>query len=220
MLHTVRRGDWMQTYTGRTFYPLAPRPEDIDVADIAHALSQICRFGAHTRRWYSVAEHAVLVSHAVPAADALSGLLHDGGEAYVGDMVRPLKYALPDYIAVEHNIQAAIAERFGLPTACPPSVKDADLRILRDERDALMLPPAKPWVLLEQVEPLGVTINGWPPALAEAHFHRRFAALTGGPGDFMTCVGCGDDIWPGETVEQTSTGVLCLVCIARMAVER
>lgn len=171
-------GDWMQTYTGRTFYPLAPNPDDVDIEDIAHALSMICRFGGHTKRWYSVAEHAVLISYAVPPEDAPWGLFHDGGETYVGDMVRPLKYALPAYRAAEDDIQAAIAAKFGLTPECPASVKTADRRILRDERDALMLPPTRPWVSLEQVEALGVPIVGWPPAEAKRLFLDRWSELT------------------------------------------
>jgi hypothetical protein len=86
-----RRGDWMQTFTGRAFYPLDPRPEDIDPVDIAHALSLICRYGGHSSRFYSVAEHCVLMSHAVAPEHALWALLHDATEAYLGDMIRPLK---------------------------------------------------------------------------------------------------------------------------------
>ena len=58
------RGSWMQTFTGRQFFPLDPHPNDVDPVDIAHALSLICRYGGHTRRFYSVAEHCVLLSYA------------------------------------------------------------------------------------------------------------------------------------------------------------
>lgn len=62
MTARVSRGDWMQTYTGRRFYPLDPRPDEIDPEDIAHALSLLCRYGGHVDRFYSVAEHCVLMS--------------------------------------------------------------------------------------------------------------------------------------------------------------
>src|SRR5262245_27549306 len=100
-----RIGDWMQTISGRKFWPLDPRPEEVCIEDIGHALSLVCRFGGHCHTFYSVAEHSVRVS--LLAEDmakssahwtdenirmiALSGLLHDAAEAYIGDMVRPLK---------------------------------------------------------------------------------------------------------------------------------
>lgn len=85
------RGSWMQTYTGRRLFPMDPSPADVDIIDIAHALSMQCRYNGHVRRFMSVAEHCVLISENVPAQDALWGLLHDATEAYVGDMIRPLR---------------------------------------------------------------------------------------------------------------------------------
>ena len=115
------RGDWMQTYTGVRFYPMDPRPEELDIRDIAHALSLICRYGGHVDRFYSVAEHCVLMSQCVPEEHALWALLHDASEAYVGDMVRPLKRQLPEYEAAEGRVIAAIVERVGLPSTRMPA---------------------------------------------------------------------------------------------------
>ncbi|MDI1288693.1 MAG: hypothetical protein PSX37_01920 [bacterium] len=98
---TLRIGDWMNTFTGQKFYPLDPRADEVHAPDIAKALSQICRYGGHTSQHYSVAEHCVLMSLAVAPEHALFALLHDATEAYVGDMVRPLKQALPEYRAIE-----------------------------------------------------------------------------------------------------------------------
>lgn len=121
------RGNFMQSYTGKKFYSLDPRPEDIDIVDIAHALSMQCRYNGHYRRFYSVAEHCVLLSKLFTAEYALWALLHDETEAYVGDMVRPLKAHLPDYCAAEDRVMIAIAERFGLESAVmPPEVVAAD----------------------------------------------------------------------------------------------
>ncbi len=82
----VRRGDWIQVRSGRKFHPLDPRPEDVDINDIAHALSNLCRFTGHCTDFYSVAQHSVIASQIVPPASALAALLHDASEAYMGDI--------------------------------------------------------------------------------------------------------------------------------------
>lgn len=106
------RGDWIQTYSGRAFYPLAPYPQDVCIEDIAHALSQLCRFGGHCRRFYSVAEHSVLLSRVVVPEFQLWALLHDASEAYLVDVPRPIKKQLPAYVEAERRVMAAICARF------------------------------------------------------------------------------------------------------------
>lgn len=176
------RGDWMQTFTGRQFYPMAPAPEDVDVLDIAHALGLICRYGGHVSRFYSVAEHCVLLSHAVSPENALWALMHDATEAYVGDMVRPLKNHMRAYRAVEDVLMVTIAQRFQLPLVLgnvgviPAEVQSADSRILLDERAAMMPATRYPWSV-EQLAPLGVTVTGWQPAEAERLYLERFDDL-------------------------------------------
>lgn len=169
------RGSWTQTFTGRQFFPLNPRPEDIDPVDIAHALSNLCRYNGHVRRFYSVAEHCVLMSRTVPAEDALWALLHDATEAYVGDMVRPLKKHMPDYCAAEERVALAISERFGIPEQMPESVRDADNRIILDERAALLGDPPADWGI--PGEPLGVDIQEWRPERAEREYLARLTSL-------------------------------------------
>lgn len=172
------RGDWMQTYTGRQFFPLDPDITSIDIRDIAHALSQICRYGGHTRLPYSVAEHAVLVSQSVPDDDALPGLMHDAAEAYLGDIVRPIKRHWPEYRYLEDRLLAMIGRRFevdGLPQL-PASVVDVDNRILLDERAYLLTAPPASWHQ-EGLEPLGVTIGPMASEQAEQAFLTRFQDL-------------------------------------------
>lgn len=130
-------------------------------------------YGAHN----SVAEHCVLMSYAVAPEHALWALLHDAAEAYVGDMVRPLKHAMPAYRAVEDRLMLAICDRFGLDYTCPTEVKAADNRILRDERAALMGPSPLPWLSIENVPALGVEIECWWPPLAEERYLDRLHAL-------------------------------------------
>jgi hypothetical protein len=175
---TTERGDWMQTYTGRAFYPLAPQPDDIDPADIAHALAMLCRYGGHVTHFYSVAEHCVLMSQAVAPENALWALLHDATEAYMGDMIRPLKHAMPAYRQAEDRLMATICDRFGLGHDCPAEVKTADNRILRDERSALLVSPPLPWNSIENVPALDVRIEGWSPVKAECLYLNRLCELT------------------------------------------
>lgn len=174
------RGDWMQTFTGRQFYPMDPKADDIDPRDIAHALSMLCRYNGHVDRFYSVAEHCVLMSSAMPTPDlALWALLHDATEAYVGDMIRPLKVSMPAYREAEDRVMAAIVERFDLPSVTmPPAVKDADSRILLSERDALMGSKAPARWGQDGMEPLPVKVEGWSPLVAESRYLKRLEELT------------------------------------------
>lgn len=169
------RGGWTQVASGKRFYPLDPRPEDVNVEDIAHALGMKCRFGGHCKFFYSVAEHSVRIARRVGTLEAL---LHDAAEAYspFGDVPRPLKADLPWVHTIECGIEQAIAARFGLTWPWPAEVKAADNAILHDERLALMGNAPADWGLVG--EPLGVVIEGWDPGLAKALFLREFRRLT------------------------------------------
>lgn len=169
----------MQTFTGRAFFPLDPLPEDVSPLDIAHALSNICRFGGHTRVHYSVAEHCVILSHVVRPENALAALLHDAAEAYMGDMVRPLKRHMPQYAEAEDTLLATIFYVFGLEPGIPAEVHDVDNRILMDERAALLETPPLPWYQDEQdAKPLDVEIQAWSAHRAEREWYGRLMELT------------------------------------------
>ena len=84
----------MVTFTGKLVNPLDLTPQDVDIRDIAHHLSNMCRWQGATRHFYSVAEHCVHVSRLVPTGYALLALLHDAAEAYMGDAIRPIKRRL------------------------------------------------------------------------------------------------------------------------------
>jgi len=172
-----RIGDWMQTYTGRQFWPIDPRPEEIEIEDIAHALSMMCRYNGHCRTFYSVAEHSVLVSEHVPKEHALRALLHDASEAYIADIVRPAKRFIAGYHEAETRIMNAVCERFGLPPTMPTEVKRVDNAILADEQRCLMATPPVPWTLLEPA--LGVDIIGLAPWDARSQFLNRYAEIVG-----------------------------------------
>lgn len=131
-------GEWIQTHTNRCFSLERPRPEDVDIEDIAFALGNLVRFTGHAGQ-ITIAEHSVMVSRAVAPVNALWGLMHDAAEAYCGDVSRPLKRLLgASYRDIEHRVLAAIAQSVGLEGDIPSEVKDADGRSMMTERDALM----------------------------------------------------------------------------------
>ncbi len=170
--------DFITTNSGVKFYPTAPLPEDIRIEDIAHALAHICRFGGHSWRFYSVAEHSVRVSRLVHHDNALAALLHDASEAYLGDMIRPLKWQFPAYGIMEAEIQTAIYHKFGITGIDEEDIKRADNIMLATEGRDLM-PNTHDWILPEG--PLEETSSlPFQPHIAQEMFMNRFSALVGG----------------------------------------
>jgi uncharacterized protein len=172
-----RVGQWMQSFTGRQVYPLDMRVEDIDIRDIAHSLSMQCRYNGHSTRFYSVAEHSVLVCWAAPKEHKLAALMHDASEAYLCDLPRPVKNCVTGYKEAEAQVEAVIAERYGFSYPHPAEVKELDNRILLDERDQIMAPPPADWNL--PFKPLGITLHCWSPERAETMFLHMFDVLGG-----------------------------------------
>lgn len=168
-------GGGMRSYTGKQIFPLDPRVEDFDIVDIAHALSNLCRFGGHTQKFYSVAEHSVGVSHKVKKSEALTALLHDASEAYLVDMPRPIKAYMPQYKQIEARLQEIISERYNLIYPFPESVHIADDRILVTEMRDLMI-GIQPWEGMPK--PYADQIVGLPPKKAEKLFLSRFTELS------------------------------------------
>lgn len=174
-----RNGAWMQTYSGITFWPCDPQPEDITIEDIAHALAHQCRFGGHCKRFYSVAEHSALVSlHGSSRDICKAALLHDASEAYLVDVPRPVKRALAEYRDIEHRLNLCIAERFGVEYPWPGEIHQLDNAILADEREQIMnRHPASKEEWGAPSDPLGVYIIGMPPLMARDYFTARFNDL-------------------------------------------
>ncbi len=175
-----RTGDFMQTFTGRKYWPMSPRPHEVHIEDIAHSLGLQCRYAGHCIKFYSVAEHSVLIARHLAATHApevaLAGLLHDAPEAYCVDIPRPLKPYLTNYRAIEQDNWLAIAARFGLPKELPREVHDADNRIIADELVNLR---EMPWHARHD-NPLGVKLRYWSPEEAEIEFLATFDALVAG----------------------------------------
>lgn len=168
--------DWLQTYSGKMFYPGAPTPDMIEIEDIAHALSMMCRFNGHCKEFYSVAEHSVGVANHCAPEYALWGLLHDASEAYIADIVKPAKPYIPGYFDLEKNIMSVIATKFGLSEIMPKEVKKIDVAILADEMQQLLGPAPSPWILPEK--PLGIKLQMLQPKQAKELFLETFYRLT------------------------------------------
>lgn len=170
-----RIGDWIQTFSGRQFWPLDPRPEEIFIEDIAHALSNICRFGGHCKKFYSVAEHSYLVSTIVPEEDALSALLHDAPEAYILDIPTPFKKYLVGYQEIETRIWLAVSKAFKLPTILSAAIKNADRSVLFTEKIQIMEKQPDEWFI--SGEPADVAITCLSPQEAKDLFLKRYYDL-------------------------------------------
>jgi len=175
-------GPYMLLRSGLYFNLENPEPSLVDIEDIAHALSNICRYTGHCSEFYSVPQHSVLGSYTVPQCDALAGLLHDAAEAYIGDVAAPLKGMLPDYRAVERRMELAVFRRFGLPDELPASVKWADRVLLRTEQRDLMGADSHVWAAAEGVQPLPGRIKPFTPVQSKGVFLERFWQLTGAAG--------------------------------------
>lgn len=143
------------------------------IDEIAHALANLCRFSGHTRDFYSVAQHCVLVSHVVPPHHALEGLLHDAHEAYLGDVVAPLKAMLPQYRELENQAARALRLKYSLPVDTSAPVKHADLVLLKTEQRDLMRSD-DPWPIVAGLTALPEQIKPWSPATARDMFIARY----------------------------------------------
>lgn len=170
--------NYIATFTGKKFFPLDPRAEEIDVRDIAHALSMQCRFGGHAKRFYSVAQHSLFVSLMVPPVDKLWALLHDAAEAYLVDLPRPIKHdhSMKAYREAEAKVMAAVCEAFGLSPEQPASVTEADHRMVMTEARELMnwgSDVFADWTVLGEPYP-NMDCPTLAPSFAEVAFLKAF----------------------------------------------
>lgn len=182
-LENAHNEPWIQVYSGKPFTLLSPGISDIDITDIAHALSMQCRFNGHVKAFYSVAEHSVNVSHEVPEQYALAALLHDAAEAYLGDMVSPLKAYMPDFREAESRVEAAIYRRFNIPLHSYEqslAIKRADWALCVHEGRTLLANPSlvDAWPFAAHAKLKNEhTLSCFSPIRAKAEFLKRFDAL-------------------------------------------
>lgn len=140
--HVVGKPNHIRTASGVEFYPFKPEIDKIKIEDIAHALSQQCRFSGHTRwkgkmKFYSVAQHSLYCSYI--SENPLWALLHDASEVYSVDVPTPIKRRIPQFKLMENRIESVIARAFGLEWPRPLEVKDCDIKAFNIEWNLLML---------------------------------------------------------------------------------
>ena len=176
------QNNFISTYSGIKFYPFDPKPEQIKIDDIAHALSMTPRFGGHGNRFYSVAEHSVYIAtyvldYSEDPELSLYGLLHDASEAYCTDIPSPIKEGLPDYQFLEKNIMNTVEEAFGLQRGMPEIVHDLDKRIRINECRQLMdMGPVVEWGVKDNPLP-DLEIECWDFDTAKEEFLAYYEYL-------------------------------------------
>ena len=130
--------DFIITFSKQKFSPMQVRAEEIDIIDVAHALSLMCRANGHIRHFYSVAQHCLNCSREAKARGLseeiqLACLLHDASEAYISDITRPIKRSLPQYMELEEVLQNQIFNKFNLA-----HLTEAEHYLVKEIDDALL----------------------------------------------------------------------------------
>ena len=177
MSHFNKTTAWFQTYTGQAYEIQHPDTRMIKIEDIARSLAFTCRFNGHVREFYSVAQHSIHVAELLPTPLEPWGLLHDSAEAYLGDIVRPLKQLIPEFYALENLGLFIIAQRFNLNYPPPEEIKKADNIMLATEKRDLCETPPREWQPLEH--PRDEEIKPWNPHESEIKFLKMFGELWG-----------------------------------------
>lgn len=191
-------GPWFQTFSGAQVNPMTLEPQDVHLADVAHALSMICRFNGHSTRHYSVAQHSVHGTHLALTSEAFATpldrqrlarwfLIHDAAEAYLVDMPRPVKYAdqfhddarwTKGFRSLEYAVQEICNQRFmgRQPSrSMEEAVKDLDNVMLATEREQLINHHGIDWNL--PLPPYPQKLPIWTPEEAERQFIITYRAL-------------------------------------------
>lgn len=174
-LQTALQSGIIRTLTGKKFNLFEPTPDMIDIRDIATGLANKGHFSGFSPKYFSIAEHCIMVcdefafwNNEKSDSMKLLALLHDASEAYIGDMVKPLKIHMPDFVAVENRIMEVIAERFDLYLPDMPKIKPTDLLVQEWEYNAFFRGGAGLGVLETQISYL-------VPEFAKAVFLDRFS---------------------------------------------
>ena len=146
---------WIETVSGKHFYF---ESSQFDLDDGAHAIGMQCRYTGHCKKFYSVAEHSVLVSDLMlmfSLGDPFEGLMHDFHEGWFTDIATPWKGLLPDYSVKEKQLEARMRKQFGLPDKITSGAKLADRLALYLEASELIPSKGADWNFSEEVMELG-----------------------------------------------------------------
>ena len=188
----VKGGPWLQTHRGLAWMADAPEVYPYDVAEIAHALSNLCRFAGHTREFYSVAQHSVVVARAITdnyngspdPALMRAALLHDAAEAFCIDLPAPIKHMpeMQGYRSLIKRTEYAIADHFKLSAfAFHHLIKHADLVVLATEKRDLLGPSAFDGHWAGLPDPRRHSISPWDPETAREMFLDAWNEYGGEP---------------------------------------
>jgi hypothetical protein len=172
----MEKGPTIMLQSGAWFDFSNPASSNFTIEDVAHGLANICRYAGQCRRFYSVAEHSMLVSETAVGFE-LEALLHDAAEAFMGDITRPLKQMLPEYKNIENGVEEAILMRFGLTIPLPLGIKDADLRVLAAEQSQIMPRGTDDWAREQNVVPAPIIVRHLGPEEAKRAFLDRYERL-------------------------------------------
>ncbi|QDV23458.1 HD domain-containing protein [Aureliella helgolandensis] len=160
-----------------------PDPATLDLETIAAALGKLCRFGGHTCQFYSVAEHSWMCCRLAnydecPEEVMRAVLLHDAAEAYLGDIVKPLKLLLPEYCRLEERMERAIMERFDVDlVGHADKIRAYDRQMLKVERNALLTEDNEPWADFDTIPDRNVDLAFYSPIQAASRFLSVAASL-------------------------------------------
>ena len=164
----AHKGSIVTYPSGERFWPLDPDPSKIHPLDIANSLSKLCRYAGHVSKFYSVAEHSCRIHKLVSKENKPHAIIHDASEAYMMDLVAPIKY-LPEfgeYRIIEERVTEAIWIRFGLTGPLPEEVDIIDKQLRDNEmRDLKGIDPKR-----NGRPPINMIISPWTPARAEKEF--------------------------------------------------
>lgn len=174
-------GNTIRLRSGRYLDLRRPQPDQFTFADIAGGLSKICRFGGQCERFYSVAEHSYhcarqAMKDGLTIREQQCVLMHDAAEAFIGDIVKPLKIMLPDYAHLETLMENCILNKYDLD--CDPNlIREIDHAMLIAERRGMFSPDSETWTGENSVRKLSVDFKFWTPNEAEEMFVWRAREL-------------------------------------------
>ena len=170
---------YVSTFLGNRFFLTSPHIDDVAIEDIAHGLAYQCRFNGQTSAFYSVAQHSLMVMSLVPEPLHFHALLHDAAEAYLGDMVKPLKQLFPEFSVIESRVMDIIGQRFAIDLSrLDPAIKRADMVALATEKRDLMPYSTEAWSYLEGIDALPDIIEPMGPQAAKEAFLQAFRSLS------------------------------------------